>query len=213
MRILITGFEPFDHAVNASQVLVESLQTDLPEPLERFCAEPHFAILPTHTHQAWPLLRERLDQLLPDYCLLTGQARGRNRVCLERIAINLKDFERPDAAGNQPRGETIIASGPAAYWSTLPAQHRLIAALTRAGIPAAHSSHAGTHLCNQTLYQSLHHSREQGRSLRCGFLHVPLLPIQAQGTLADQPHLPLDTMRNAIAIIVQTLMETADRQP
>lgn len=210
MRILITGFEPFDDVVNASQVLVESLQTDLPEPLGRHSGALHFAILPTDTNHAWPLLREQLDRLRPEYCLLTGQARGRDRVCLERIAINLKDFERPDAAGNQPRGESIVKAGPAAYWSSLPAQHRLIAAISRAGVPAAHSSHAGTHLCNQTLYQSLHYAREQARSLRCGFVHVPLLPVQTQGRHAGQPHLALDSTRNAIAVMVQTLMEGVD---
>jgi len=210
MRILITGFEPFDDIVNASQVLVESLLTDLPAPLGRHSGALHFAVLPTHTHRTWPLLREQLDRLRPDYCLLTGQARGRDRVCLERIAINLKDFERPDAAGNQPRGESIVESGPAAYWSSLPTQHRLIAALDQAGVPAAHSSHAGTHLCNQTLYQSLHYAREQQRSLRCGFVHVPLLPVQTQGRHAGQPHLALDMARTAMAVLVQTLMETAE---
>lgn len=207
MSILITGFDPFDDVINASQVLVESLQADLPGTLGRLSGELHFSVLPTDTHRCWPQLQQLLEQLQPDYCLLTGQGRGRDRISLERIAINLKDFERPDAAGNQPRGEHIDTAGPAAYWSTLPSQHRLIAALTGAGIPAAQSSHAGTHLCNQTLYQSLHYVRAQGLALRCGFVHVPLLPVQAQG----RPHLTLDTARNAMAILVEALLESAGR--
>lgn len=205
MNILITGFEPFDDTLNASQMLVESLRADLPEPLGRLQHQLHFLILPVHTERTWPLLREQLERLRPEICLLTGQARGRDRICLERVALNLKDFERPDTAGNRPRGELIVNNGPDAYWSTLPEQHRLLAELTAAGVPASLSNHAGSHLCNQTLYQSLHFAREAAPDIRCGFVHVPVLPRQAETDPAQPPNLPLDILREAMTILVRAL--------
>ena len=65
--------------------------------------------------------------------------------------------------------------GPDAYNATLP-NEEIVDAINKAGIPAALSFHAGTHLCNQMLYTTAHLIRQSGMSTLNGFVHVPQTP-------------------------------------
>lgn len=183
------------------------MSQDLPPALAPYRTRLHFQILPLDSNAVLPALLDALAEYSPRYCVLTGQAIGRNRIQWERVAVNLKDFNEADAAGHQPRAEPIHADGPVGYWSTLPAQDSTIAALNAIGIPAGFSNHAGNHLCNQILYQSLHLAATNKLNLGCGFLHIPALPAQAQTTETILPYMPLATTRQALAIILRALLE------
>ena len=54
-----------------------------------------------------------------------GLAGGRARVSLERVAVNVMDYSRPDAHGQLLRDVACVEGGPAAYLSTLPLRDML----------------------------------------------------------------------------------------
>ena len=93
------------------------------------------------------MLEAALERYRPELVVCAGQAGGRPRISLERIAINCDDARIPDNAGNAPVDQPVVPGGPAAYFSSLPVKAAL-AALLAAGIPAEVSQTAG-HLCLQ----------------------------------------------------------------
>src|SRR5207247_7183767 len=115
-----------------------------------------------------------------------GLAGGRARVALERVAVNVMDYEQPDSAGFRASGEPCVPGGPAAYFSTLPLA-AMLKALVADGIPSCVSSTAGTYLCNQTLYWTLHTVSGRPRRPAVGFVHFPLLPALVAASGMDLP--------------------------
>lgn len=206
MTLLVTGFDPWDDGINASRELVQSLADDLPDELQAVAGYLRFEILPADSDRLADTVTALLARYEPRAWIMFGQARGRNRVCLERVAINVLDFDDSDAAGNRPQDLAVVADGPAAYRSTLSRQGQLVDKLNAMEIPAALSSHAGTFLCNQALYLALHFST--GSALQCGFVHVPPLPSQAVQQWPDSPHMPLAMTCRAAT----TLLSTVHRQ-
>lgn len=205
MTLLVTGFDPWDGGANASRALVESISADPPEELRAVAGYLRFATLPADFSRLESAIAGLVEHHEPKAWIMLGQARGRNRVCLERIAINVCHFDDPDAAGNRPLNETVVAEGPPAYWATLARQPLIVDKLNDMGIPASLSSHAGTFLCNQALYLALHLAADHGFSLQCGFVHVPPLPEQAVGQWPDSPHMPLAMTRRALTAILVTV--------
>ena len=169
-RLLITGFDPFGGAtVNPSWMAVERLPDQIGE-----CVLCKLQI-PTVFGKAAAAVLEIARQFCPDTILCVGQAGGRAAVTPERIGVNIRDARIPDNAGNQPRGEFVDSSGPAAYFSTLPVE-AMAQAIRDAGVDATVSNSAGAFVCNDVLYSLLHHY--DGTAVRVGFVHVPYLPEQ-----------------------------------
>jgi pyroglutamyl-peptidase len=73
-----------------------------------------------------------------------------------------------------------------------------------AGCPAELSNSAGTFVCNHVFY-GLQHALRRRPSARSGFLHLPLLPSQAQ---RGEPSLPLATMVESVALALDVAWET-----
>src|SRR6185295_12911042 len=115
---------------------------------------------------------------------------GRATIDFERFGVNWRGGIQPDNDGVRIAGEEIDPAGPAAYFSTLPVDD-MVTACRAAGAPTGVSSHAGTFLCNQILYQTLRHCDRHDLKCRVGFVHLPLLPEQAT---AGEPSLPEDSM-------------------
>jgi pyroglutamyl-peptidase len=205
MSILITGFEPNDDGLNASKILIESMREDLPECIAGMRDILHFEVLAANTSTLNESLFQAIATHEPCYCLFTGQAPGRNKITLERLATNLKDLGSPDCVGLQPHGEMIEKAGPAAYWSNLPGQEFLIARLNENGIPAALSNNGGNHLCNQILYHALHYAYVTNENLLCGFMHIPPLPIQAKHQWLGTPFIPLSMAREGLSLVLLDL--------
>jgi pyroglutamyl-peptidase len=211
MVILLTGFEPNDSGVNASQILVESLAERPPPELERF-GDVRCEIMPGDTRRLEESLRCVLDRHRPRICIFTGQAPNRSSITFERIATNLRDFSSPDRAGNLIQAEAVVPGGPVAYWSTLPDLPALVAALHHQDIPAAPSNHAGNHLCNQLLYLGLHLAPLRDPVPAVGFVHVPLVPRQAIHQRPGSPSMHLDVTRRAVVLILATLCAASRRK-
>ena len=199
MKLLLTGFEPFDGgSLNPSQLAVQQLVSEgLPG------CEIVPVILPVIADIAPGLLLTRLEEVQPEVLLSLGLAGSRPVISIERIAINLLDFRIPDNAGRQLLDNPIVADGPAAYFATLPVR-AMYEAVLAAGVPVELSLSAGAYLCNQVMYAALHLIAVRGWRIRAGFVHLPALPEMV--TTRPIPSMSLETMltglRAMLAVII-----------
>jgi pyroglutamyl-peptidase len=193
--ILVAGFEPFgDHHANPSEQLAKAVDGRSIGD----CAV-RGVILPVDGRTAFVRLAPALVELEPAATLLLGLAGTRARVALERVALNVMDYAIPDNAGFRATGEPCVPGGPAAYFTTLPLDETL-RALTHDGIPAYISNTAGTYLCNQTLYSTLHLVSTRKLATLVGFVHLPLLPSMVAASGLDEPSMDLTLMLRAVEI-------------
>jgi pyroglutamyl-peptidase len=195
--ILVTGFEPFGaHSVNPTEGLAKAVDG-------RRVGDSVVlgAVLPVHHADAATRLGALLAETNPAAVLHLGLAGGRARIALERVALNVMDYELPDNAGYRASGEPCVPGGPTAYFSTLPLTAMLKALLSE-GIPSYTSNTAGTYLCNQTLYWTLHTVREMSDPPRVGFIHFPLLPAMVVATGLEQPSMDFPLMLRALETVL-----------
>jgi pyrrolidone-carboxylate peptidase len=123
-----------------------------------------------------PRIASLIEELRPPAVLCLGLWPGEPLLRLERVAVNIADFEIPDNAGFITRGP-VVEDGAEAYRSTLPLD-RMRERLLAAGIPARLSSTAGNFLCNALMYHALRRCAEHTPPRPCGFIHLPYLPAQ-----------------------------------
>jgi len=83
----------------------------------------------------------------------------------------------------------------------------LVAALTAEGVPAYVSNTAGTFLCNQTLYATLHEIAMREHTMRAGFIHLPLLPAMVAASGLDQPSMDLSLMLRGVETAIRIVAE------
>ncbi|HEY8246731.1 MAG TPA: pyroglutamyl-peptidase I [Hyphomicrobium sp.] len=168
--ILLTGFGPFPGVdSNATAELIPELAK---------AARAHFheyevidEVLPVE----WSRGPQALERLLAGGKLVLalhfGVSHGANGFQIELVGRNLRGA-RPDASGQLPSCEAVIATGPAVLAATLPAE-RIVTRLTRAGFPCCTSDDAGDYLCNALMYHSLTAARTLPTPFISGFIHVP----------------------------------------
>jgi pyroglutamyl-peptidase len=197
--ILVTGFEPFGgEAINPSAEVARALHGRAIDG-----AAVVGIVLPCVFGRALDVLREALDRVRPQLVLALGQASGRAAFSLERVAINVDDARIPDNAGAQPIDAAVVARGAPAYFATLPIK-AMCAELRAAGHPAEVSNSAGTFVCNHVFY-GLQHALRRRRSVRSGFMHLPLLPEQAARSRGVAlPSLTLARMIDGTALALAT---------
>jgi pyroglutamyl-peptidase len=200
MIVLVTGFEPFTpHKVNPTEELARAL-----DGARIGGAVVRGAVLPVHHADASAAVLRLLDDVRPDAVLHLGLAGSRARIAVERVALNVMDYAVPDNAGCEKRDEPCDPAGPAAYFTTLPAR-AIVTRLVDAGIPAYVSDTAGTYLCNQTLYTTLHAVAGLARPPRVGFIHVPPLPSMVAASGLDQASMDLALMRRAVELAIEVV--------
>ena len=191
--VLVTGFEPFGGLPhNPSEALLALLPEALGgRPLRK-------ALLPVDTERVgealFALYREG-----PEAVLHLGLAEKRPLISVERLAVNLLDFERPDNGGRVLEDTPIVPEGPLA----LPARFPVKAVLKRwreAGIPGSQSLSAGSYLCNQAFYLSLFHLPEE---VPVGFIHLP--PDETLALSKPGPYVPLEVQARAVLLALEAL--------
>lgn len=194
-HILLTGFEPFDgDAVNPSGEVAKQLDGRVIGE----CAV-RSVILPVQHEAARAVVAPLLAAPGLVAVVHLGLAGGRARVSLERVAANVMDYSRPDAHGQVLRDMPCVPDGPAAYFSTLPLRE-ILAALTAEGIPAAISNTAGTYLCNDISYTTLHALARRGLTIPAGFIHLPFLPSMVAAHGLEEPSMDLPVMARAVEV-------------
>lgn len=202
-RVLLTGFEPFGGSdVNPSAMLVRRLHDHL------VCGARVVGVeLPAVHVRAAQFLADAIDRHTPSVIISLGLASGRSDLAVERVGINALDYPIPDNDGHQPIEGRIIPDGPDAYFSTLPIKV-IVAAWREEGLPGYVSNTAGTYVCNEILYTSLHLAARY--HCRAGFIHVPCLPEQASKEGTAVPSMSLDLMLRGITRAIEiTVAHTA----
>ncbi|PQQ37904.1 pyroglutamyl-peptidase I [Photorhabdus luminescens] len=207
--VLITAFEPFDgEAINPSWESVRQLQNQ-----QLSGAHIETRQLPCVFNTSLTCLYAAIDEIQPELVIAVGQAGGRPDITVERIAININDARIPDNQGNQPIDTPIVATGPAAYFSTLPIK-AIVSGLQASGVPASISQSAGTYICNHVMYGLLHHlaltyPKVRGGLVRGGFIHIPYLPEQAVKH-PSTPSMALETITMALKIAINQALENSE---
>ena len=178
MRILVTGFEPFNgRDMNPSQLILEQLEAPEGVTLMK-------ELLPVEFKASTEILKMRLKEHRTDVVISLGQAGNRPEISVERVAVNLDNCRSSngqkiiaDNAGDTPVDEPIVADGPQAYFSNLPVWE-MVEAIQKAGVDVAVSYTAGTYVCNHVMYTVLHEVAINYPDTKAGFIHVPFLPEQ-----------------------------------
>lgn len=193
--VLITAFEPYDRwRSNSSWLALVRLTQQLPGR-------------PTIVTRLYPVdfaaVKEKLANDLRanhDYAIHLGQAPGSTRVQLESIAINIggSSMQTPD------QFRPLVDGGPVAYRSPLPLSQWSVR-LRESGIPAQVSFHAGTYLCNATLYFSCYLSERMGLKTQSAFVHLPLDVSQTAEQAQELAALPSTTSAEALRMILAEL--------
>lgn len=181
--MLITGFEPFNgDSINPSAELAVSVS-------KRRGYES--LILPVVYEKAFKVLKEHLEENPTKFVLMLGQAAGRPKISLERVALNFQDSSLPDGEGVLAIEKPIdLSSKHGALLSSLPLRKILDELNSRPGMNVLFeiSSSAGTYVCNDLYYRVLQHLGADGSgvdSKEALFVHVPCLTEQ----VLARPHL------------------------
>ncbi len=159
------------------------------------------ATLPVDTHQAPEALQALYRRYQPDAVLHLGLAAGRPLLSLERLAVNLLDFEIADNGGHRLCDSPILPGGPLALHTRLPIRS-ILADWAQAGIPGVISNSAGLFLCNQVMYLALSWLPPE---VPTGFIHLP--PDETLATQRPQAYVPLKTQAQAIVLAIETCLE------
>ncbi len=212
--ILLTGFEPFGGlGANPSEEVAKALDGRAAGD-----AVVRSAVLPVDHAAAAVHVARLIDELDPRAIVHLGLAAGRARIALERVAVNVMDFDTPDNTGYRACNEPCVVGGPPAYFATLPLPE-ILQMLLADGVPAYVSNTAGTYLCNQTMYSTLHRLAGRGHreaprgsapmAARAGFVHLPLLPAMVAASGLEQPSMDAALMVRAVEIVVGVVARAA----
>lgn len=196
MPILLTGFEPFGGRTrNPSDEIARALDGDV---VHGFTIVSR--ILPVDTRSAPGLLSRAMAEVQPQAVVCLGEAGNRQRISLERLAVNLLDFRIPDNAGQQVVDQPIDPTGATAIFATLPVR-LLHDALQTGGVPVELSLSAGAYLCNQVMYHTLR--QLEGTGILAGFVHLPRSFAGPEGNLDED----LPVMRKGVRLLLATLAQ------
>lgn len=197
-RVLLTGFEPFlGEPINPSQILLESIKKDL--LIEQ---NVKTLLLPVSFARASELIEAELAANVFDHVILLGQAGGRKNICLERVALNWNETEKPDEDGKTPARGEIIRGQPGAIFTQAPIE-KWYALLKDQNVPVEISLSAGGYVCNNVYYKTVS-SNLNAKSV-C-FIHVPFLPEQVENKVDKPASLDLSTMELAIKTILNSII-------
>ena len=191
-KLLITGFEPFGgEKINPSWEAVHRL----PEVVGEYTLIK--MRIPVVFGEAADAVWAEAERISPDVILCIGQAGGRAEITPELVGINLRNADIPDNKGNQPKDESIIKDGKAAYFSTLP-MRKMAEAISSVGVASTVSYSAGAYVCNDLLYTLL--SRFDGTKTKVGFIHIPYCTEQNK-----EPSMKLSTIIKGLIISIENM--------
>lgn len=183
--LLLTCFGPFPGVpVNPSQAVAQGVRSALALSAAHLTVEVRE--LPVEFAGSSRALAQALKEIQPDYAVCLGVAAGRDKVSLERVAINLDSARIPDNSGAQLVDTAIQPGGPAAYFSTLPTRE-IFDQLAPQGQPLELSYTAGTYVCNHVFYELMHAT---AGTIPAGFIHIPLTHPDADGGADAAPERP-----------------------
>ncbi len=163
-KIIVSAFEPFGgFNVNSSYLVLQQLKPRYGD------TEVSLIVLPVLYKKAFDLLKTAIEKEKPDYIICMGQAGGREKVCIERIAVNINSAASADNEGTIKTDEIIIPYGPNAYFTNLP--HKDMLGICGGDTVISYS--AGTYICNDIFYRLMNFIENSDREIKGGFIHLP----------------------------------------
>jgi pyroglutamyl-peptidase len=200
--ILFTGYEPFgEYETNPSARLAHDIDDLTFESATVIGRE-----LPVVFDEALPLVVAAIEEHDPDVILSTGLMPEREVISVERVGINVRDYDGvPDNEACEPVDTPVDVDGPDAYFSTLPVRD-LVDLSNEAGVPARISNTAGTHLCNNILYATRHYVETNDLDIDSGFVHVPYSHAQVARREEPAPSMCYDAMRRSMLAMLERLV-------
>ena len=192
--ILVTGFEPYGgRSVNPALDIMRALdgRTIAGATVIGRGLPVSYTSLPARIETV-------LDELAPSAIISLGLSPGEPLISIERLALNIADFNIADNDGTLVVDGKVHAEGSAARFASLPIRE-IESDLLAAGIPARLSISAGTFLCNACLYTFLDALERRSRNIPCGFIHVPSTPELVAAALAEIRSRQKVEQRNALA--------------
>lgn len=203
VKILLTAFEPYEKWTdNSSWLTLVELLKNRPN-----CHELVTRRYPVDLSRLRDLLLNDLQQGF-DAVLHLGQCPGSPVIKLESLAINFAG--RVEHSGQELK--TILEQVPLAYRSHMPLG-RWVDLLRENSIPASVSYHAGTFLCNATMFLSLHYGRNLQHGNRVSFVHLPLATEQVAGNPSALPSLPVQVLAESVRLLLEDLPSHPDGLP
>ena len=197
MKVLLTCFEPFGGSdVNVSSVVAQHFAS-----LSHENFELKVELLPVSFKRVGNILSALITDFQPNIIVMLGQAGSREKITIERIAINLMDSKIGDNDNFTPNEQKIIESSENALFSNLPLKY-IVENWQNAGIESAISNSAGLYVCNCSFYHALIISQRMGNDCKVGFIHLPKLPDEKSLQLCA-----VDQMTMAIDVAIRTVIE------
>ncbi len=200
MKILVTGFDPFDkETINPAFEAVKKLPDKIKD------ADIIKLEIPTSFKRSEEVILEAIEKHSPDVVLSIGQAGGRNEITIEKVAINLLEARIPDNDGYQPSDLPIKEDGETAYFSNLNIKG-IVSYIKENNIPINISYTAGTFVCNTVMYNNLYLVDKKYPNIKIGFIHVPFLPEQAVSKRPIPSSMSLDMISEGIRLAIEAII-------
>lgn len=204
MKVLVTGFDPFDKdIINPAYEAVKKLPDKIKD------AEIIKLEIPTSFKRSETIIEEAIEKYSPDIILSIGQAGGRNEITIEKVAINLLEARIKDNDGYQPFDTPIKEDGETAYFTNLPIKG-MVKHIKENNIPVSISYTAGTFVCNSVMYNILYLINKKYNNLKGGFIHVPYLPDQAMGKNPIPSSMSSEMISKAIELGIEAILMNID---
>jgi len=200
MKILVTGFGPFDKfRSNPAEVLAEYLSGEF--------EEVEHAVLPVVYGDARDALLQELERRGPDTLVSFGLNGTIGHINLEEIALNIRSSEVPDNSGRKLDDSPVVTGGELALRSTL-SLWDIRDRLRGEGIPARSSYSAGVYLCNEVFYTGAAWAQREGK--KAGFIHIPMATEMIAGSpeMYRTPHMPIETIKKAGRIVIEEVLKS-----
>ena len=200
MKVLITGFDPFNgETINPAFEAIKLLPNTILD-VDIIKLE-----IPTVFKKSMEYIEKIIENVNPDVIILVGQAGGRSSITVERVAINIDDTNIKDNEGNMPIDIKIKEDGENAYFSNLPIKKKKKKMINN-NIPANISNDAGTFVCNHVMYGTLYLINKKYNNIKSCFIHVPYIPNQVLAK-NNIPSMSLVDISKGLEICIQTCIE------
>lgn len=191
-KMILTAFEPFgDNDINPTTEILNRI----PDTVNGMKIIKK--VLPVVYTKCFDLLRPLIEETKPDFIVCMGLAGGRSKICIERIAVNMKNASIPDNEGNLFCGDVIHENKKVGYFTTLPYER-----LYDVDENVDYSYSAGTYICNNIFYLLMEYLEDTGRTAKGGFIHVPF-----SEHFQKTPFLPIEKQSEIILKMLKVLGE------
>lgn len=193
-KLLLAGFDPFAHyQKNPAWEAVKALPDTVANVAITKLMMPNIYGLDAR------VVLEKAQEVEPDIILMLGMNSGSTKINIDIAALNIRDALIEDNLGRKPWNEPVVATGPAAYFATIPT-HELWEYLKGWGHEVQLSYGAGGFVCNDVFYLVSHHYA--GTAVRVGFMHLPILPsMTLDETMARSLEDDLVALQDAIEFL------------